>query len=150
MRQYFGSQDGIREQVDSEAFQSATDPDWENFSHVSYTRDGVTIYFDAGRLSDVSTGVLSVTIPAKEIYQQMKLNVTGYTKEYTLPDDVDPSKPMIALTFDDGPYSCLLYTSIVGIQVLRLIYYETFSRFYESSGKPFEPVKINFKNEGNS
>ncbi len=39
---------------------------------------------------------------------------------------------------------------IVGIQVLRLIYYETFSRFYESSGKPFEPVKINFKNEGNS
>ena len=105
VRQYFGSQDGIREQVDSEAFQSATDPDWENFSHVSYTRDGVTIYFDAGRLSDVSTGVLSVTIPAKEIYQQMKLNVTGYTKEYTLPDDVDPSKPMIALTFDDGPYS---------------------------------------------
>ena len=34
---------------------------------------------------------------------------------------------------------------IVGIQVLRLVYYETFSRFYESDGKPFKPLTIDFK-----
>lgn len=33
---------------------------------------------------------------------------------------------------------------IVGIQVLRLEFYEIFSRFYDGSGQPFEPVKINY------
>lgn len=35
---------------------------------------------------------------------------------------------------------------LVGIQSLRLVYYETFSRFYEGDGKPYEPVKIEFDN----
>ena len=29
---------------------------------------------------------------------------------------------------------------IVGIQVLRLEFYEMFSRYYEGDGKPFQPV----------
>lgn len=33
---------------------------------------------------------------------------------------------------------------IVSIQVLRLVYYETFSRFYTSDGKPFSPAKVRF------
>lgn len=33
---------------------------------------------------------------------------------------------------------------LVSIQVLRLLYYETFSRFYESDGKPFAPAKVHF------
>lgn len=32
---------------------------------------------------------------------------------------------------------------LVGIQVLRLEFYEIFSRFYEGKGKPFNPVTIN-------
>ena len=35
---------------------------------------------------------------------------------------------------------------IVSIQALRLIYYEIFSRFFQGNGKPFNPVKINYKN----
>lgn len=31
-----------------------------------------------------------------------------------------------------------------GIQVLRLEFYEIFSRFYDGSGRPFVPVKVNF------
>ena len=31
---------------------------------------------------------------------------------------------------------------IVGIQVLRLEYYESFSRFYDGDGEPFTPVKV--------
>ena len=34
---------------------------------------------------------------------------------------------------------------IVGIQVLRLEFYEMFSRFYDGDGRPFEPVKISYK-----
>lgn len=33
---------------------------------------------------------------------------------------------------------------IVGIQVLRLEFYEMFSRHYEGNGKPFEPAKISY------
>ncbi len=36
---------------------------------------------------------------------------------------------------------------LVGIQVLRLVFYETFSRFYEGDGKPFEPAGVHFENQ---
>ena len=36
---------------------------------------------------------------------------------------------------------------IVSIQALRLIYYEIFSRFYNSDGKPFEPAKVVFEKD---
>ena len=34
---------------------------------------------------------------------------------------------------------CLLEGLIVGIQVLRLEYYEMFSRFYKGTGREFKP-----------
>ncbi len=36
---------------------------------------------------------------------------------------------------------------LVGIQVLRLEFYEIFSRFYKGDGKPFNPVAANFSDE---
>ncbi|MBQ8107121.1 MAG: ATPase [Ruminococcus sp.] len=36
---------------------------------------------------------------------------------------------------------------IVAIQIIRLEFYEIFSRFYESDGKPFEPVSISFASQ---
>lgn len=36
---------------------------------------------------------------------------------------------------------------VVGIQVLRLVYYETFSRFYSGDGKPFCPARVEFEKE---
>ena len=36
----------------------------------------------------------------------------------------------------------VLEALLVAIQVLRLEYYEMFSRFYSGEGRPFEPVKI--------
>jgi V/A-type H+-transporting ATPase subunit I len=38
---------------------------------------------------------------------------------------------------------------IVGIQVLRLEFYEIFSRFYDGEGKAFKPVKINYDSNNN-
>lgn len=35
---------------------------------------------------------------------------------------------------------------VVGIQCLRLEFYELFSRFYDGNGKPFEPVTIKYDN----
>ena len=39
---------------------------------------------------------------------------------------------------------CVLEALLVSIQVLRLEYYEMFSRFYSGEGKPYEPVKLKF------
>lgn len=36
---------------------------------------------------------------------------------------------------------------LVGIQVLRLVFYETFSRFYEGEGKPYSPAKVEYGEE---
>ena len=36
---------------------------------------------------------------------------------------------------------------LVGIQVLRLEFYEIFNRFYDGSGKDFRPVEISFGSE---
>lgn len=38
---------------------------------------------------------------------------------------------------------------IVAIQIIRLEFYEIFSRFYESNGKAFEPVNVNFDTDTN-
>jgi len=34
-----------------------------------------------------------------------------------------------------------------GIQILRLEFYEIFSRCYEGDGKAFEPVRVNYSTE---
>lgn len=39
----------------------------------------------------------------------------------------------------------VLEALLVAIQVLRLEYYEMFSRFYSGEGRPFEPVKMNLE-----
>lgn len=36
---------------------------------------------------------------------------------------------------------------IVAIQIIRLEFYEIFSRFYEGGGKPFEPVGVKFTSQ---
>ena len=40
-------------------------------------------------------------------------------------------------------FVCGLEGLIVGIQVLRLEYYEMFSRFYKGNGREFKPYKLN-------
>ena len=38
-------------------------------------------------------------------------------------------------------FVCAMEGLIVGIQVLRLEYYEMFSRFYKGTGRKFEPFR---------
>ena len=44
-------------------------------------------------------------------------------------------------------FDCLMEGLVVGIQVLRLEYYEMFSRFYKGSGRKFEPYNKNRRME---
>ena len=50
-----------------------------------------------------------------------------------------PSIPVIVI---GNLFVCLMEGLIVGIQVLRLEYYELFSRFYRGGGRPFTPYRF--------
>ena len=47
-------------------------------------------------------------------------------------------------------FVCAMEGLIVGIQVLRLEYYEMFSRFYKGSGKEFRPFLKRVNRKGSS
>ncbi len=75
-----------------------------NFKYHTWSNEGLTLYFPAGTLTDSQTGVLSCTVPMDELTEYLTEDITGQG----LPvgggaSSVDPTKPMVCLTFDDGP-----------------------------------------------
>lgn len=64
------------------------------------TRDGLCIYLPAGMYLPAAYGVQRILIPWQQIAETCKIEselISQYIRK------IDPSKPMIALTFDDGP-----------------------------------------------
>lgn len=55
------------------------------------------------------------------------------------------AKPFILVI--GNAFVMLMEGMIVAIQIIRLEFYEIFSRFYNGEGKPFEPVKTEFSNQ---
>ncbi|MDO4870225.1 MAG: polysaccharide deacetylase family protein [Bacillota bacterium] len=67
----------------------------ENFNKFMMTDSAVIFYFDEGTVADESEGILSMTIPRRNMLQAIRpLVIDRY---------IDPDKPMIAITYDDGP-----------------------------------------------
>jgi V/A-type H+-transporting ATPase subunit I len=55
----------------------------------------------------------------------------------------DPVMPVIMVVLGNA-LVIAVEGVLVGIQVLRLEFYEIFSRFYEPKGKEFKPITINY------
>ncbi len=74
--------------------------DTDVFSNAALDQNGLTFYFAPGRILPLSYGFQKVTLP----YLQ---SGTYLTYDSAVVNDnkrnIDPTKPMIALTFDDGP-----------------------------------------------
>ena len=81
-------------------FTENTKAEFSNFSNIGFTENAMTVYFSAGDIFPTDMGELTISIPMSKIYKNMKINVNGYTAPL-----YDADKPMIALTFDDGPRS---------------------------------------------
>ncbi len=75
-----------------------TKPDIDNFSNIGFSEDTLTVYFSAGDIFPSDIGELKVDVPLSRVHESMLLNITDYSAPV-----YDPDKPMIALTFDDGP-----------------------------------------------
>ena len=82
----------------SPQFDTAIAENWDNFENFHFDQNVLILYFDADTLLAGST--MTIEVPLRQIYDMLKVNVTGYTPPPML---ADPDKPMVALTFDDGP-----------------------------------------------
>lgn len=67
----------------------------ENFNDFAVTEDDVIFFFKEGTLLNSSEGITSIRISKEELKDSFR--------SAALDRYVDPSKPMVALTYDDGP-----------------------------------------------
>lgn len=72
----------------------------ENFKNFSFGENSILFYFGAGEIFPSDMGAVVASVPISEVFADMKLNITGYT-----PPKYNANSPMVALTFDDGPYA---------------------------------------------
>lgn len=68
----------------------------ENYNKFVLTEKGVKFYFDAGEVVSPEEGVIAVEVSYKDL--------EGTIREQIATRAIDPSKPMVALTYDDGPF----------------------------------------------
>lgn len=95
----FESRADVVNETSTNLFKKNTGPNAENFKNFAFSDGFLTLYFGAGQIFPSDIGAVTADIPLSKLYSDMKINVTGYT-----PPLYDPDKPMVALTFDDGPY----------------------------------------------
>jgi peptidoglycan/xylan/chitin deacetylase (PgdA/CDA1 family) len=104
---YFETDENYQQQKKADSFEERLSSDWEHYQHISFSDQMMTLYLNhAEDLFEGMDGVLEIAIPIEDVFDTMKINITGYTPP-SKPDinpSIDPNKPMIALTFDDGPY----------------------------------------------
>lgn len=93
LTKYF--QDNYGDQL-QDGYQNYLTASVNNFKDFVVTDGGVKFYFQPGTVLPPEKGVVSVEIG----YQDLR----GIIREHIDLDAIDPEKPMVALTYDDGPY----------------------------------------------
>lgn len=118
---YFSANEIYKDNMDSSQFKEGIYPSMENYSNFILKEDKIVFIFPKYHLFSGNFGTPSVEIPYSELKDYIKPNLF---KVFTREEDtsktdinhdkpivdiivpkraVDPNKPMIALTFDDGP-----------------------------------------------
>ena len=105
------------------------------------------VYFIVKGKMIASLGILSifVVIPLFAIMFKdtiaRKINHVGLCMAIYILSDMFTGTGSIAVTIFGNVLVIVLEGLIVGIQVLRLEYYELFSRFYTGDGKEYKPLR---------
>lgn len=114
VKKYFQNNKDTKSKTDSDTFLKATEANGTNFDRFSFDNQGCTLYFDGKTLFKEDGKLYSVLLKFDDISSYLKIEKNGEQKDYSdstvIPNiqqnsDIDPSKPMLALTFDDGPSS---------------------------------------------
>lgn len=102
-------QERFPQECDQERFRSHTSAALENFSNFILKKDRIIFYFPQGRLFD---NTASMELMLSDLNDYIDLKAESADAQTVVPYDdvlneivrpVDPSRPMVALTFDDGP-----------------------------------------------
>lgn len=99
-------QTNFPEECNTSNFKIASSPSLANFNHFVLRKDAIVFYFQENTLFDRSA---TLEIPYDELNEHMHLKsekpvFVAYDQVLNEPvKNIDPNKPMIALTFDDGP-----------------------------------------------
>lgn len=114
VRAYFRASATYKDETDREEFLTGTAPDAANFQNFSLTQEGVRVYFDEYQIFSGSYGAPTAEVPYTALAGALRIRTEGPTlsvntapqAELTEPElpTIDPDRPMIALTFDDGPH----------------------------------------------
>lgn len=112
---FLSSNPAYADSLTSEKYKSNYSPIAENFTKYILSSDGLTLYFEPYQIASGEFKTLNYTIPAADLTPYLLFNPfeTVAVPQPQLPEveastntfTIDPSKPMIALTFDDGPWA---------------------------------------------
>ena len=119
--QYFLSDDVYKSHIDPALFEQGIYPDARNYAIFILKRSGILFQFAKYQLFSGDFGMPSVEIAytdltnylkpefakrvlAEEYVEEVDPDISKPKPDFTLPRrELDPNKPMVALTFDDGP-----------------------------------------------
>ena len=97
-----------KENRDRPSFYEYTDPSSEVFEHCTFDEEGVVFTLDKGKLYLKQSGTFEEKFTYEEMAYYLKEPLLHVQKSETDPYHeryIDIHKPMVALTYDDGPYS---------------------------------------------
>ena len=76
-------------------------------------------------------------------HRALRLTCLLYTSVYLLARTASGSDNILVVILGNA-FVMVLEGLIVGIQVMRLEFFELFSRFYSGSGTPYQPFEIHY------
>ncbi len=79
----------------SEDADSYLTPEEQNLNKFVMYKGTMTFFFDEGTVADASEGVVSVEVPKSYMSEVVRTSIVKRV--------IDPNRPMVALTYDDGP-----------------------------------------------
>lgn len=86
---------------------SKINTDYSNYSLFTIQNDHITFYFNSNEISSFRCGIIKVDIPIQDYTLLLpissEINHDSYYQYTPVSKIIDPDKPVIALTFDDGP-----------------------------------------------
>lgn len=107
---YFNNNTDTKKLTSSESFKSATTADKLHFEKFSINDKFCTFYFNQKNLFGKGDKIYDVSISLGEISSYLNISLSGAEvssnsgESPNIRNYIDPDKPMIALTFDDGPH----------------------------------------------
>ncbi|MBR6186502.1 MAG: polysaccharide deacetylase family protein [Clostridia bacterium] len=84
--------------VGTDGYSGKPDRSWLQYAALG--RDGVQVYLPRGLYLPYDLGTRKLTLKYQQVGEYMKISSAAVTRHIRV---IDPGKPMIALTFDDGP-----------------------------------------------